>query len=280
MRIFVGVAVVVLGALTALSARDVEERDLRMAMGYAQRGLSALQKGNVARAREDFDRALAKVAGLPDAHTGLGHLAMRERRFEDALREYRLAEAGWRDMTSIRVRMETERYARSRDEIQRLRALQLELAQAATRSQSGASGTTVSQPRTARASANGDRGEDPVARGHERANGGKREGSARRRVLLQGNALFDLKRTEEAIAAWGEAAAQEMRKSDRSRTISRSLTGKPAGSTMHGPRPTSRGLGIQGQSELPRGSREGRDRAAVTSSVTADMISSGSSNWT
>ena len=83
-----------------------------MAMAYAQRGLSALQKGNVARAREDFDRALAKLPGLPDAHTGLGHLAMRERRFDDALREYRLAEEGWRTMTSLRLRLETERYAR------------------------------------------------------------------------------------------------------------------------------------------------------------------------
>lgn len=138
MRVFVGVAVVVLGVLAAEAARDVQERDLRMAMAYAHRGLSALQKGNVARAREDFDRALAKLPGLPDAHTGLGHLAMRERRFEDALREYRLAEEGWRSMTSLSLRLETQRYADSRNELERLRVLQRDLAQAASRAEARA----------------------------------------------------------------------------------------------------------------------------------------------
>jgi tetratricopeptide (TPR) repeat protein len=214
MRLFAGVAVVVLGALSTVSAREVEERDLRMAMGYAQRGLSALQKGNVARAREDFDRALSKMPDLPDAHTGLGHLAMRERRFEDALREYRLAEAGWRDMTSLRIRMETERYARSRDEIQRLRALQLELAQAATRSQSaGAAGTTVSL--AAGQLARQQMEIESKIRSLEAMNVPTVDtvkdppGDV---FFFQGNALFDLKRMDEAIAAW-EAAAQEMRKS-------------------------------------------------------------------
>lgn len=213
MRIFAGVAVVVLGALAAVAARDVEERDLRMAMAFAQRGLSALQKGNVARAREDFDRALAKLPGLPDAHTGLGHLAMREKRFEDALREYKLAEDGWKVMASVRLRMETERYARSRDEIQRLRALQLELAQAASRSQSRPGG-----------SGNGAANAGQLARQ-------QMEIDTRIRALetmnvptsdttqdppgdvffFQGNALFDLERTGEAITAW-ETAAKDMRK--------------------------------------------------------------------
>jgi hypothetical protein len=39
---------------------------------------------------------------------------MREKRFEDALREYRLAETGSIEMISYRVLFETERFARSR----------------------------------------------------------------------------------------------------------------------------------------------------------------------
>lgn len=213
MRILAGVAVVFLGALAAMAARDVEERDLRMAMRCAQRGLSSLQKGNVARAREDFDHALAKVPGLPDAHTGLGHLAMRESRFEEALQEYRLAEEGWKSMASLRLRMETERYARSRDELQRLRALQLELAQASSRSQMrpGASGngaTGAGQFARQRMEL------DTKIRALEATNVPTADATQEPPgdvFFFQGNALFDLKRTDEAIVAW-EAAAKAMRK--------------------------------------------------------------------
>lgn len=214
MRILAGVAVVALGALAATAARDVEERDLRMAMRYAQRGLSSLQKGNVARAREDFDRALAKLPGLPDAHTGLGHLAMRESRFDDALREYRLAEEGWKAMASLRLRMETERYARSRDELQRLRALQLELAQASGRSQSrqgpsGSGGTGAGQLARQQMEL------DARVRALESMNVPTADTTTQDPpgdvYFFLGNALFDLKKTDEAIAAW-EIAAKAMRK--------------------------------------------------------------------
>ncbi len=214
MRLLLGVAVVAFGALAARAARDVEERELRMAMGYAQRGLSTLQKGNVARAREDFDRALEKVPGLPDAHTGLGHLAMREQRFDDALQEYRRAEQGWKDMASIRLRMETERFARSRDELQRLRSLQLELTQAASRAQSRSmssvgGGSNLGQVERQQMEV------EARIRNLEAMNAptsGGVEDPPAEVFFFQGNALFDLKRTDEAIVAW-EAAAKGMRKS-------------------------------------------------------------------
>lgn len=213
MRISAGVAVVVFGALAVQAARDVEERDLRMAMAYAQKGISALKKGNVARAREDFDRALAKLPGLPDAHTGLGHLAMRERRFEDALREYRLAEEGWRTMSSIRLRMETERYAKSRDELQRLRAVQFELAQAASRveSRSATSGDDgASAGRLARESMEVEARIRALEAMNAPTSNPSREPPGDVYFFL-GNALFDLKKIDEAIAAW-EVAAKSMQK--------------------------------------------------------------------
>jgi Flp pilus assembly protein TadD len=182
-------------------------------MGYAQRGLSALHKGNIARAREDFVRAVAKMPNLPDAHAGLGHLAMREKRFEDALREYRLAETGSIEMISFRVLLETERFARSRDELQRLRAVEMQLTQEANRSQMRGGGSSPSA---------GDMNSGKIQR--ELA-----EVGARVRVLetmrpptpdttyepppdvlfFQGNALFDLERTDEAIQIW-ESAAKRM----------------------------------------------------------------------
>ncbi len=216
MRVLAGIPVLLFGVLAAAATGEVAERDLRQAMGYAQRGLAALQKGNVARAREDFVRAVSKIPNLPDAHAGLGHLAMREKRFEDALREYRLAETGSTEMISFRVQLETERYARSRDELQRLRALEMQLAQAANRNQMRVgSGTN--------------------ATGHLSAGQVERELAevgARVRVLetmsppapdasyeppaealfFQGNALFDLQRIDEAVHVW-ESAAKRMRTS-------------------------------------------------------------------
>ena len=215
MRVLGVVPVLLVGALAAASTAEVAERDLRQAMGYAQRGLAALQKGNVARAREDFARAIAKVPGLPDAHAGFGHLAMREKRFEDALTEYRLAETGSKEMISFRVQLETERFAKSRDELQRLRAVQIQLDQQANRNQlRGGSATNTA----------GGMNSGQIER--ERA-----EIAARIRALesmsqpvpdasydppadvlfFQGNALFDLKRTGDAILVW-EAAAKQMKK--------------------------------------------------------------------
>jgi len=214
MRVLAGAPVLLFGMLAAAAAGEVAERDLRQAMGYAQRGLSALQKGNVARAREDFVHAVAKIPNLPDAHAGLGHLAMREKRFDDALREYRLAETGSKEMISFRVLLETERFARSRDELQRLKAVEVQLAQEANRNQTQSRGTSNSF---------GDMSAGRIQR--ERA-----EVGARVRVLetmspptpdasyeppadvlfFQGNALFDLQRTDEAIRVW-EAAAKRMR---------------------------------------------------------------------
>jgi Tfp pilus assembly protein PilF len=213
MRLLAGAAVVVFGALVARAAHDVEERELRMAMGYAQRGLSALQKGNVARAREDFDRALAKIPGLPDAHTGLGHLAMRERRFDDALQEYRRAEEGWKDMESVRLSMESERYAESRDELQRLRELQMEIVRSMSRAQSR-SGASASGGANVAELSRQQVEIDARIRALEAEpapTAGSIEAPPGDVLFFQGNALFDLQRTAEAILVW-EAAAKEMRK--------------------------------------------------------------------
>ena len=215
MRLLAGVPVLLVGALAAAATGDFAERDLRQAMGYAQRGLAALQKGNVARAREDFARAVSKIPNLPDAHAGFGHLAMREKRFEDALTEYRLAESGSKELISFRVQLESERFAKSRDELQRLRAIQMQLDQQSSRNQMRA-GSNANSP--------GGMNAGQVER--ERA-----EVTSRIRALesmnpptpdasyeppadvlfFQGNALFDLKRTGDAILVW-ETAAKRMRK--------------------------------------------------------------------
>ena len=79
MRLLAGVAVVALSALAPSAARDLEERDLRAAMGYAQRGLAALQKGNVARAR-DAELRLKGGRWLGRAQASIGASVGEQRR--------------------------------------------------------------------------------------------------------------------------------------------------------------------------------------------------------
>ena len=208
-----GIPALLFGVLAAAATGDVAERDLRQAMGYAQRGLSALQKGNVARAREDLMRAVSKIPNLPDAHAGLGHLAMREKRFEDALREYRLAETGSKEMVSFRVLLESERFSRSRDELQRLRALQMQLTQLSSRNEirgagnmNGADGMNAGQIERERAEIDGrirvlETMTPPTLDAAYELPGDV--------LFFQGNALFNLKRTDEAIRVW-ESAAKRM----------------------------------------------------------------------
>jgi len=216
MRATVAIAVLISSALAASATSDVEERNLRQAMGYAQRGLASLKKGNTARAREDFERAIAKFPELPDAHTGFGHLAMRERRFEDALREYRLAESGSTRMAALRLQMESARFARSRDELEHLREIQMQLIQQANRTQMQGAGNST-------ASSSGGSGLGQLEREIVEVEARIRAleamsapapdptpPAAAEVLFFQGNALFDLKRTDEAIAVW-ETAAPRLR---------------------------------------------------------------------
>jgi tetratricopeptide (TPR) repeat protein len=212
MRVFGVVPVLLFGALAAAATGEVAERDLRQAMGYAQRGLAALQKGNVARAREDFARAVAKVPNLPDAHAGLGHLAMRENRFDDALSEYRLAEAGSREMIALRVQMESERYARSRDELLRLRAIEMQLTQEASRGQirggANASSREMNPGEVERKRAEVE-GRIRTLEAMQPPSPDVSYEPAADVLFFQGNALFDLKRIDDAVRVW-EAAAKRM----------------------------------------------------------------------
>jgi tetratricopeptide (TPR) repeat protein len=205
-RLF-ALAAILAAATWTFAANDAQERSLRQAMAEARRGMSALGKGNVKKAREAFERSLSAVPDFPEAHLGLGHLAMRAKRFEDALRAFREAEAGYESMSAAAVQLEADRYSRSRDELQRLRA---EL------SQLNAQVTQDKMPRQGMVAR--DATESQVAR--QRAEVRSRvqaleamtppDSSAVREapaevLFFEGNALFNLKRIDEAIASW-EAA--------------------------------------------------------------------------
>jgi len=217
MHWFFAIAVVMAGfGLSFAADPSSNERTLRQAIGYAQRGSASLQKGNVASARKDFSRSLEMEPQLPEGHLGLGHVAMRERRFEDALREYRLAQQGHRELASLLSIVQVDRYAKSRDQLERLREEQSQLdsearrieVRGATSTMSSASGMSGGQIERQRVEVDhqiqalesmGTPGEksvqDPPANFY----------------FFEGNALFNLKRNDEAIAAWETAARRDPR---------------------------------------------------------------------
>jgi tetratricopeptide (TPR) repeat protein len=198
----------------AASGAGGNERTLRQAIGYAQRGAESLQKGNVASALKDFNLALEKEPRLPEGHLGLGHVAMREKRFEDALREYRLAQQGHREIASLVLLVQADRYAKSRDQLDRLRETENQLDSESRRMEvrggglsSGSSGSlSVGQLERQRVEVNHQIQtlEAMKTPGESTAN----EPPATL-YFFEGNALFDLKRTDEAIAAWEKAASRD-----------------------------------------------------------------------
>jgi tetratricopeptide (TPR) repeat protein len=207
MRALPGLAAVLITGSVMAGSQDTLERSMRQAMAESQRGMSALDKGNAAKAREAFDRALKSVPDFPEAILGLGHVAMQERRFGDALEKFREAESEYKNMSRATVQFEADRYARSRDELQQLR---VELAQLDTESMQAQSRVEGDNP-----SGHND-GQIERMRNQVRAriqvlenmnppnSSGVREAPAEI-FFYQGNALFNLKRTPEAIAAWQES---------------------------------------------------------------------------
>ncbi len=208
------VASALLLAAASMPARadaDSNERTLRQAMGYAQRGAAALQKGNVSKALKEFTLALELERDLPEAHLGLGHVAMREKRFEDALREYRLAQQGHRELASKVLLVQADRYARSRDQVERLREAQNQINAEARRIEVRGAGSSGGSG----AGNGGQLERQRIEIDHQiqalEAMKSPSEGTAKEPpatlYFFEGNALFDLKRTDEAIVAWEKAAS-------------------------------------------------------------------------
>lgn len=200
---------------TTAPGPETSERAIRQAMGYSQRGMRALEKGNSARAADDFRRALAQVPELPDAHAGLGHVAMQQRRFEDALVAYRRAQEAYRRFGAERVEMAQNRYSRTLDRLQLVQdqanLVEQEQRRAQVRGGPIGGGSSPSegylqrqrllyeqeiaklQSQTQTAPVFEADTSDPPAAYH----------------FYEANALFNLKRNDEAIAAWKLAVERD-----------------------------------------------------------------------
>jgi tetratricopeptide (TPR) repeat protein len=208
-------SVVLLAAVTTASASEAGERQLRQAMGYAQRGTRSLEKGNTARAAEDFKRAVALVPELPDAHAGLGHVAMQERRFEDALAAFRRAQEAYRRFAADRVELAQNRYSRSRDRIQVLQdemnSVEREQMLAQVRGGSLSNGNAPSEGRLQRTRVEYERAIAQLESQTQTVPAFEADGSEPPAAyhFFEANALFNLKRRDDAIAAWQRAVERD-----------------------------------------------------------------------
>ena len=198
---------------TSTFASETTERELRQAMGYSQRGLRTLEKGNAARAAEDFKRALELVPELPDAHAGLGHVAMRERRFDDALTAYRRAQEAHRRFATERVGLAQDRYSRSQDRLQYLtdvkNALENEQRLAQVRGGSLSTGASPSEGRIQRQKVEYDREISQLEAQKAPALESTDAEPPASYHFFEANALFNLKQNDEAIAAWTRAVERD-----------------------------------------------------------------------
>ncbi len=96
-------------ALAALGT-EANSRTIQQASALCRKGAKALQQGDKARASESFEKALAVFPDFPDAHVGLGHLAMSESRFDDALKNYQRARQAYLSFGSILQGLREENY--------------------------------------------------------------------------------------------------------------------------------------------------------------------------
>lgn len=171
--------------IPTMAAQATSRVDIHRADYLIHRGEKAMAEGDLLKARKRFEQAGRIVLNYPSAEVGLGHVAMKEANFEEALEHYELAKEGFYRMTTEINRERMEQAAAAED---RVTALQTRAAQMGSYS-------------------------DQLRREHElRQLEQKREVPVRevptpgRFDFFIGNALYQMGQIEEALAAWERAS--------------------------------------------------------------------------
>jgi tetratricopeptide (TPR) repeat protein len=102
---------------TAAAQAAPEARVIAAATRFYASGMHALRAGNLSKAHEAFSTAVERVPYFPEALLGLGHVAMAQRRFDDALRVYRSALEGYGQMGTSLYDLRVRRYTEAQREI-------------------------------------------------------------------------------------------------------------------------------------------------------------------
>lgn len=114
-------ALLLLGAAAGALADDTSPRAIQQAAALCRKGGKALADGDKVRASEAFEKALAVLPNFPDAHLGLGHLALGEQRYEDALGSYLRARDGYIALGGALQQIREQNYRDTQQQIGQIR---------------------------------------------------------------------------------------------------------------------------------------------------------------
>lgn len=120
-----------LAALTVVFAAPASasqaDKSMREAVSLFQRGMVYARRGDTEHSRVYFQRATMALQGFPEAHFGLGHIALREKRYVDALDHYQQARDGYRNLGDKLYNLRVERFKDAQEEIRALQDKLIEL---------------------------------------------------------------------------------------------------------------------------------------------------------
>jgi tetratricopeptide (TPR) repeat protein len=167
--------------------------DVQRASGFCKSAERAMRAGNIKKAREALDKAIEVMPNFPGAHMGLGHVALMERRFEDALREYREARADYAQVQGAMFNLKVRDYADAQIEIVQLND--------DLRNQAKLSPNVFRQNKLENAILRLQRMDIPTRQSLEEPPG--------QIDFYIGNALYHLGRRDEAVASWEECLRKD-----------------------------------------------------------------------
>lgn len=190
----------------SLSAAPVTAQSMQRAASYCDEGVKALNVGDVAKAKSRYEKALGLVPSFPDAHMGMGHVAMKKGQFEEALKEFERAKDSFRELGAAIFDLQVKRFNDTQRQIgslrDTLRSYQNALV-ASQRSAAGRSDTTIIDRQIVQI--------EEAIRRLEAVQMPIREAphDPPGEVFFHlGNAQFRLGRLDEALASWETCAAK------------------------------------------------------------------------
>jgi tetratricopeptide (TPR) repeat protein len=111
-----------LAALLACSVAlsQATPQQISRASKLCNKAVRLLQSGDMEKARDSFNKALQEIPSYPNAHIGLGQIAMGEGDFETALSHFNQAKDGYHELGESLLDVEAKRYASAQREINQL----------------------------------------------------------------------------------------------------------------------------------------------------------------
>jgi tetratricopeptide (TPR) repeat protein len=185
-------AVVVTGAAPA--GKELSSRKFHEAIGHCRSGDEALRTGELSRASEQFEKALAIVPEFPEAYMGLGHIAMVRGDYAAALGSYTRARDAYATISQELLDYRLQKKGQSQLEIRSRR----DDIENLTKILKGGPELEKRVRDIEREIDYFDRMEPPRA--------DKRTEAPATVYFFLGNAEFHLDKLEEAVADWEEAA--------------------------------------------------------------------------